>query len=273
MPQKALGCRRRTASRLNVSPADTVEGDRTPKVTRHETTDGAAIVNRPGAKGGPITLQEIGHLTCGGSFAACFCRVRSRKTRSAVLILTASTVGATRWDADLGDHKAYVPFLGFATPPVSAEGAMKIEWRTHSQASSAVEELIAAQESRTAGQRRKQESRRRAPLAPNCLHLEDRQAVRSRQMEAKRFLVRIGFCPAGQDTSRYHDAAECVREASDKVVCHKLCHRNYGNVCQMVNGRDKESTWPAHILASPALHAISHDIRPMGSMVLTQTST
>lgn len=54
---------------------------------------------------------------------------------------------ATRWDADLGDHKAYVPFFGFATPPISAEGAMKIEWRNHAEASSAVEELIAAQKS------------------------------------------------------------------------------------------------------------------------------
>ncbi|MDI2019810.1 hypothetical protein [Paenarthrobacter nicotinovorans] len=54
---------------------------------------------------------------------------------------------ATRSEANLDDHSAYVPFLGFATPPVAAEDAMKVEWRAHAEASSAIDELLAAQRS------------------------------------------------------------------------------------------------------------------------------
>ena len=55
------------------------------------------------------------------------------------------TRAATKSEANLNEHCVFVPFLGFATPPVSAEDAMKDEWRIHAEASSAVDELMAAQ--------------------------------------------------------------------------------------------------------------------------------
>lgn len=61
---------------------------------------------------------------------------------------------ATRLEANHDDHSAYVPFLGFATPPVSAEDAMKVEWRTHAEASSAIDELLAAQKTLRAAKAR-----------------------------------------------------------------------------------------------------------------------
>ncbi|MBP2396792.1 hypothetical protein JOF38_004112 [Paenarthrobacter nicotinovorans] len=170
------------------------------------------------------------------------------------------------------------PSWDLPLPPVSAEGAMKVEWRTHVQASSAVEELVAAQESLHSAEARLDSAVSKSrvvgpPLVPNCLHLGDRQSSPPTPNGGKKIHSPYRILPSRQYTSRYHDAAEYVREAGDKVVCHNLCHGNYGNVCQLNDGTDKESTWPAYILPSPALNAINDAIRPMGTIALSHTLT
>lgn len=48
-------------------------------------------------------------------------------------------------EADLAGRKAFVPFLGFATPPLSAEVVMNEEWLLHARQTVATEALQVAQ--------------------------------------------------------------------------------------------------------------------------------
>ncbi len=57
-------------------------------------------------------------------------------------------------DASLQEHSVFVPFLGFATPPLWAEHAMKAEWQTHAEWAAAADELSAAQDALLAAKRR-----------------------------------------------------------------------------------------------------------------------
>ncbi|MBU8867867.1 hypothetical protein [Paenarthrobacter aromaticivorans] len=64
------------------------------------------------------------------------------------------TRASTKSEENLDNYTAFAPFLGFATPPLSAEDAMKVEWLRHAETSTAVEELLAAQKALLASKSR-----------------------------------------------------------------------------------------------------------------------
>lgn len=57
-------------------------------------------------------------------------------------------------EACLKERRAFVPYLGFATPPLSAEVQMKEEWYHHAHESIALEELRFAQHGLLTAERR-----------------------------------------------------------------------------------------------------------------------